>query len=489
LFTLNRFQVTHKDKVLYDCEFSDKSTRDRTDIFTTLIIGENGVGKSFLLKLIADFFRFIANPTKPNQIKYEQVYISYRIDSDFYTLEKNKNSVTYKKNSVRAEKSDIKLPTKILTLSFMVNDKFSFSNDKESNEKHLENDDGYKYLGIRATSNATYTSTIQKKLLNAILKILKQPQRIQSLNKINDFIGLKNSIEIEYTLKRKTLFSRGVTVDFLDKRMKSILSKKEFLNKEFVENSHVIPQDLYTFIKTLRSRFNTCRDRFSFSINTLDSSVLEFYKNHIYLRLMESLELISSPDIKFLKDDSVDFEHTSSGEKHFIFTMINLLSEIENNTLILIDEPELSLHPSWQMQYIKLLKAITVNFNTTHCLLASHSHFMVSDLTPQSSSLVTLNKGSSSDGEYRYSKLIPYDTFAWSAENILYEVFHLRTTRNMYFESDLVSLLKLVSEKSQDINEIQRLYEKLNSYVFNHNDPINHILYQTKTYLGGLVND
>ncbi len=58
LFTLNSFTVLHKGNTLYDCQFNDEPNNKRGEIFTSLIIGENGVGKSFLLKIISDFFRF-----------------------------------------------------------------------------------------------------------------------------------------------------------------------------------------------------------------------------------------------------------------------------------------------------------------------------------------------------------------------------------------------------------------------------------------------
>jgi HEPN domain-containing protein len=87
------------------------------------------------------------------------------------------------------------------------------------------------------------------------------------------------------------------------------------------------------------------------------------------------------------------------------------------------------------------------------------------------------------------SKLIPYDTYSWSAENILYEVFKLRTTRNSYFEHDLTNLLKMVSEKSTETENIFQLQEKLEKYVFNESDPVNVILSQSRSYLESLKHD
>lgn len=490
LFTLNSFTVFHKGNVLYDCQFNEKVNNNRDEVFTSLIIGENGVGKSFLLKIISDFFRFISRPAKSTQIKYERMSVSYNIYNDKYEITKEKNTLSFKINGVEVSREKIKIPNKIIALSFMVNDKFSFVSDREEAYDEEKIEEKYKYLGVRATSNATYTSTIQKKLLSSILKILYEPKRVDSLNKVFEFVGLDNSIEVVYKLKRKTLFSRGVDSEFINKKMNSVLHRKEFLRREILDEFEFSSEQLVTFIEMLSKSNNLNDEYLSFSINTSKSSSSEFFEYNKYLKMMESLELIASPDIKFVKSDYFDFEHTSSGEKHFIFTMINLLSEIEDNSLILIDEPELSLHPRWQMNYINLLKTVTTCFKTSHCLLASHSHFMVSDLSPDSSSLLSLSKSYANDGvESRISKLIKYDTYAWSAENILYEVFNLRTTRNKYFESDIISLLKLISENSHDLEEITRLHKKLKNYVLSDNDPITEILSQSKKYVESMVND
>ncbi|WP_299735686.1 AAA family ATPase [uncultured Endozoicomonas sp.] len=481
MFTLKKIVVCHKNKVLYNVDCTERSENDRDKLLTTLIIGENGVGKSFLLKIIADFFRFVTSERKSANIKYDQIKISYELNRKHYEIEKNLSILTYKKDSIEVSVHDIDLPSKVVALSFMVNDKFSFVGE--------DDDFGlYRYLGVRATSNATYTSTIQKKLLSSILKILGSKNRVESLNSIFDFIGLNNKIEISYRLKRKTLFTRGVNKNNLQNKLQSVRNRKKYIsNTSNITNASII--EVIDLIEKIKSTGNYNKNEIIFSLSTQDINSSLFLDSTDNLELMEKLELISSPEIKFVKSDIFDFEHTSSGEKHFIFTMINLISSIEKNSLVLIDEPELSLHPRWQMKYIRLLKSITTNFKTSHCLLASHSHFMVSDLDPKSSTLISFYREINNGVEHRSSQLIPFDTYAWSAENILYEVFKLRTTRNSYFEQDLSKLLQLISSCSDDKERISYLQNKLEAYRFNDNDPINVILDQSRSYLKRFKND
>ena len=79
--------------------------------------------------------------------------------------------------------------------------------------------------------------------------------------------------------------------------------------------------------------------------------------------------------------------------------------------------------------------------------------------------------------------MIPFDTYSWSAENIIYNVFGIRTSRNFYFESDLSDLLDNLNSFDGSENErinIQRKIDKLEKYVFNANDPLYLILKDAK---------
>ncbi|WWL45134.1 AAA family ATPase [Pseudomonas parakoreensis] len=62
----------------------------------------------------------------------------------------------------------------------------------------------------------------------------------------------------------------------------------------------------------------------------------------------------------------------SSGQRLFAYLVINLLGAIKRNSLILIDEPELFLHPSLEVQLIDMLKQILDKFNS-RAILATHS--------------------------------------------------------------------------------------------------------------------
>ncbi len=69
----------------------------------------------------------------------------------------------------------------------------------------------------------------------------------------------------------------------------------------------------------------------------------------------------------------------SSGQRLFAYIVVNLLGVIRRNSLVLIDEPELFLHPTLEIQFIKMLKQILASFNSK-ALLASHSEVIVREV-------------------------------------------------------------------------------------------------------------
>ncbi|MEY3401432.1 MAG: excinuclease [Anabaena sp. CRKS33] len=68
----------------------------------------------------------------------------------------------------------------------------------------------------------------------------------------------------------------------------------------------------------------------------------------------------------------------SSGEKHELVLLYELLFKVEPNSLVLIDEPELSLHVSWQVQFLKDLQEIT-KLADLDILIATHSPDIIQD--------------------------------------------------------------------------------------------------------------
>ena len=75
-------------------------------------------------------------------------------------------------------------------------------------------------------------------------------------------------------------------------------------------------------------------------------------------------------------DKELKISALSSGEQHQFVLTYDLLFRTKANTLVLIDEPELSLHMEWQERFLSDLKAV-INLVHFDVLLATHSPFIV----------------------------------------------------------------------------------------------------------------
>lgn len=68
----------------------------------------------------------------------------------------------------------------------------------------------------------------------------------------------------------------------------------------------------------------------------------------------------------------------SSGEQHEIVLAYELLFNVNEDSLVLIDEPELSLHVAWQLRFLKDLQAI-VQLSPFDALIATHSPQIINE--------------------------------------------------------------------------------------------------------------
>ena len=74
----------------------------------------------------------------------------------------------------------------------------------------------------------------------------------------------------------------------------------------------------------------------------------------------------------------LQLEALSSGEQHELVLHYDLLFRVRPNTVVLIDEPELSLHVEWQNKFLPDLKQV-VELSSFDAIVATHSPYIVGD--------------------------------------------------------------------------------------------------------------
>ncbi|NKC13018.1 MAG: AAA family ATPase [Gammaproteobacteria bacterium] len=97
---------------------------------------------------------------------------------------------------------------------------------------------------------------------------------------------------------------------------------------------------------------------------------------HKHIRMDREKGFVAENDI----GEELRLVSLSSGEQHELVLLYDVLFRVRPNTVVLIDEPELSLHVAWQKRFLpELLEIVgTANFDA---LIATHSPFIIGDRT------------------------------------------------------------------------------------------------------------
>lgn len=81
---------------------------------------------------------------------------------------------------------------------------------------------------------------------------------------------------------------------------------------------------------------------------------------------------------KTSKGKELELNQLSSGEQHEVVLLYELIFNVKPNVLVLIDEPEISLHVTWQKEFLNdLLKIIKIQ--NIQVLIATHSPSIIND--------------------------------------------------------------------------------------------------------------
>jgi predicted ATPase len=461
-------------------EFTNSDSQLSDYPYITLLIGPNGTGKSKLLRAIIDIFNSInqyhfGHRAVNSNYNFILNYDFNKKNNDIAGSGKNYNWVLSPKDKFQTDASK-KLPRKILAVSINLNDKFP-TKGKES--KNIL----YEYLGIRSFNNMAFTSGHVQNLITLLSDSLLKPEFLSLGHKIFSILNLYPFIEISYrnTFNLEKLLANGglklFILSFGEKNGFRYGRARNILKDE----SLVI--ELENFIIDLSKKESTNRKSISYRIDfTNIGANKDFINDYKYIDILRQLGLLRYSSIQLKKAQVFDFTDASSGEYHLLTSLLGIASRIEQNSLILIDEPEVSLHPNWQMEYISYLNYVFKEYSSCHFVIATHSHFLASGLKSNSSSILSLYRAK--DGTVG-AELLPFETNGWSVDSILYKIFNIATPRSNDLEMDLREVLTLISKQSNDYERVGAIYNKLKLFKLPAKDPLKIVLTQIKKYLIG----
>lgn len=159
-----------------------------------------------------------------------------------------------------------------------------------------------------------------------------------------------------------------------------------------------------------------------------------------------------------------DITGLSSGEKQLFLRALSLKFLEVNNSVILIDEPEISLHPQWQRKIIDVYKSIGEN---NQLIIATHSPHIVGSVKSENLRVMTKD----SDG----IKIVNND--------------NLSETYGKNIGDILCTTMELDSLRNEDItNKLNKVYHLLNKNLYNTPD-FKDIFNYLRKYLGDADKD
>lgn len=157
--------------------------------------------------------------------------------------------------------------------------------------------------------------------------------------------------------------------------------------------------------------------------------------------------------------DEFDINQLSSGEKQLFLRTLSIKMLEPENSIILIDEPELSLHPKWQQRIIDVYKKIGKN---NQIIVATHSPHVLGSVSNENIFLLSKNK----KGEIIVlSGDELYTSYGQSADRILEDIMGLETSRNPKIFNLLNECRKMVDDNKYNTKEFEEKYSKLKSIL------------------------
>lgn len=186
------------------------------------------------------------------------------------------------------------------------------------------------------------------------------------------------------------------------------------------------------------------------AINAINQT-LSYFKLSTKLVDLESEELV----FESVNGKRIYFEELSNGEKHLYFRAIYLYQLKLKNCIIMIDEPETSLHPTWQKEIIKLYQHIGEN---NQVIVATHSPHVMASVKPESLFLLHLQ-----DHKVQVLNMAKEGKHSKGLEpnRILKEIMEVEMLRDYDTQQQIDELTKYLNINDFEKEKTQQLIEKL----------------------------
>ena len=153
--------------------------------------------------------------------------------------------------------------------------------------------------------------------------------------------------------------------------------------------------------------------------------------------------------------DEFDINELSSGEKQLFLRTLAIKMLNPENSIILIDEPELSLHPKWQQRIVDVYRKIGKN---NQIIIATHSPHILGSVRKEN--IILLDKDDDGKIVVKTGDEL-YNSYGQPTERILEDIMGLKTTRNKEIFDKLEKIREMVNEDKYETDDFKKEYGDL----------------------------
>ena len=309
--------------------------------------------------------------------------------------------------------------------------------------------------------------------------VLNRSKNAKDINSIFiNFNELNADEEIDKLLNLFNFYINGIKTNYL-KKTETIRNKILDIEKNI---STASIEKLQEFQK-LRVEEDQIKDKTYSVLHKFKKIIDLFYKGTNKEVIFDEL-IINNPKIsliiKFLDDpiksnyfedeEKKFIENLSSGEKQILIILLTVLIESNKPFILLMDEPEISLHVEWQSILIESIRALN---STIQIIIATHNPLML--LNRKSNEIGILNFGE----ENIFTETI--GTKYLDISSILLNYFKLSSLIGSDMQKDINKFTKLkLNEKNLSVAEKDELE---NLKILLENNYAGDIIYNTKYFM------
>ena len=214
---------------------------------------------------------------------------------------------------------------------------------------------------------------------------LKKKKRWIHINDLNDLNKLKSMQEIDYYLKNKTIIKPQV--DVCDIEFKTLIGA--FDKSLFFDNTsrsqNMDKKISYTIKQTkkfIQNKMNKSSNKITINLTAEELSDVNFIlgKNYKSIRICKHRYFSRTWGTTVLFSNDMEYSEFNSGSGEFLIaTTVNRINRLPSNCILLLDEPEISIHPGAQKRFMEYLLKMILH-KKLQIIISTHSPTIIENL-------------------------------------------------------------------------------------------------------------